>query len=178
MDEPSSSIYYSIITQLISEIATHGASLNHRDRVIITSLIAPDRRRNVIRDRYDLIAPTIYPRSCRMMNHLSRAGFCRGPVRVGSLAKRIPVVASKDAKCFLTRHFDRKWPGRETGFTSVGHRAVLFSVAIEPTAPWFIDISCELWSPAWARLRDADGRKERGTSPWFNQGRESAASRK
>lgn len=181
MDEPSSSIYYSIITQLISEIATHGTSLNHRERVIITSLIAPDRRRNVIRDRYDLIVPTIYLRLRRMMNHLSRAGFCREPTCIVSLAGRIPVVASKDAKCFLTRHFDRKWSGRVTGFTSVGQRAVLFIVTIEPAALWFIDTSCELWSPGeaqtnrktfisaspWPGLASEENRPRRGNKAWL-----------
>lgn len=94
-----------------------------RERVIITNLIAPDyafdRRRNVIRDRYDLITHelSIHARAEWWIIHILRAReFCRGGRSISRPSRnRFSSSRVRNAKCFLTRHFDRKWPGRKDG---------------------------------------------------------------
>lgn len=98
------------------------------------------RRRNVTRNRYDLITRAIHPLSPGD-DESSLARGSRGkpsilcPMRNRFLLRERARRDSTDAECFLTRHFNRKWPGRKgvgRGLRALG-TAPFFSA--QPSSP-------------------------------------------
>jgi len=114
-------------------------------------------------DRYDLIARAIHLLSPdddeSSFAHGSRVEYPRLCVPCGT--DSLP-ASSTDAECFLTRHFDRKWPGRkgvEAEFTSTGYRAVLFSATVESATTVIHRHILRIMEPTRIRSGDAGGKR-------------------
>lgn len=139
------SIYYSITA--IGQW-NFRASLNLiASIIIIASLIAlgyaqprARRRRNATRNRYDLITRAIHPLSPGD-DESSLARESRGkpsilcPMWNRFLLRERARRGSTDAECFLTRHFNRKWPGRKGVGRSLRAPGTVPSFSAQPSSP-------------------------------------------